>query len=226
MKKTNLCLQIRFDFKLCAPDAVVEMDHAELCRKLSTLLGSTVVKGMPTVTAKQLELANIALVESHHHLEIAHLGGPEIAPAAVIEVAPHLTDAEVATVVQRSGAKAPTEAEALARYLRRQALNLVSEYRLVPCTVAGLLSSGKPAELTGELNLTNGHIFPAEAHKQTRLAQKQPPLMVTVTGTAITLSAEHSGQTLTGPVLDVQVGSLVPHRAALLECWRARHGHS
>lgn len=222
MKKANLRLQIRFDFNLQAPEALLQMDHAELCRKIAVLLGSAVAQGMPTVTAKQLERANIALLDHHHHVDVTRLGGAQISPAAVMEAAPHLTDEEAALVAQRSAPKAPAEPEALARYLRRQALDMVSEYRLVPCTITGVLSNGNSGKLSGELNLTNGHIFPAEAHKQTRLAQNQRPLVVSVDGTPVTLAAELSGQTLTGPVLDVAVPSLLPHRAALLQRWKAQ----
>lgn len=221
MKKANLRLQIRFDFALHAPEALLSMDHAELCKKLSTLLGPAVAQGMPTVTAKQLGRAQIALLEHHHHLDVVSLAPSAIPVEQVVSVAPHLTDDEAATVARRAAAKAPSEPEALQRHLRRLAMELASEYRLVPCTVRGLLTSGAPGEVHGDLNLTNGHIFPAEAHKSTRLAAGQPPLAVEVEGASVLLRAALSGQTLTGPVLDVTVPDLVPHRTALLARWQA-----
>lgn len=222
MKKPNLRLQIRFDFNITAPDALLDMDHGELCRKLAVLLGPAVAQGMPTVTAKQLERASITLVDHHHHLDVERLAGTQIPVDAVVEAAPHLTDGEATLVAQRASPRAPTEPDALSRYLRRQALDLVSEYRLVPCTITGVMSNGSHGDLSGELNLTNGHIFPAEAHKQTRLAPSQGPLAVKVDGTPVTLVAALSGQTLTGPVLDVAVPTLLPHRTALLARWQAR----
>ena len=59
------------------------------------------------------------------------------------------------------------------------------------------------------------------SHRQTRLRADQGPLRVEVAGTAVAVSAECSGHTLTGPVLDVAVAQLVPHRGALLARWQA-----
>ena len=108
-----------------------------------------------------------------------------------------------------------------AAYLRGQALALVNEYRLVPCAVEAQLTSGKPAHIEGRLNLTNGHIFLDASHRQTRLQAGQGALRVSIAGTPVALAAECSGHTLTGPVLDVAVGSLVPHRDVLLARWQA-----
>ena len=105
--------------------------------------------------------------------------------------------------------------------MRRQALALVNEYRLVPCSVAALLSNGKPAQIQGRLNLTNGHVFLSDEHRQTRLQANQGGLKVSVEGTSVVVLAESSGHTLTGPVLDVHVQALVPHRDALLSRWLA-----
>ena len=44
---------------------------------------------------------------------------------------------------------------------------------------------------------------------------------MSVADTPVVLAAECSGHTLTGPVLDVAVPSLVPHRDALLARWQA-----
>jgi hypothetical protein len=224
MAKPNLRLQIRFDFDLHAPEGLLAIEHGELCRKLSVLLGAAVAQGMPTVTAKQLGRAGISMLAHHHHVDVVTLGGTQIPASAVLDAAPHLTDEEAAQVARRAAAKAPTEPEALSRHLRRQALALVNEYRLVPCTISGLLPSGSSTQLGGELNLTNGHIFLAEAHKQTRLAQRQPALQVRIDGTPVTLAAELSGQTLTGPVLDVAVSTMAPHRAELIARWQSSHG--
>ncbi|MBL8438620.1 MAG: hypothetical protein JNM61_10515 [Zoogloeaceae bacterium] len=221
MKKANLRLQIHFDFALHAPDALLNLDHADLCKKIATLLGPAVAQGMPTVSAKQLDRAQIALLEHHHHLDVTHLVPAAIPVEQVVAAAPHLTDDEAAGVARRAGSKAPTDPEALLRHLRRLAMETASEYRLVRCTARGLLTSGAAGEVHGDLNLTNGHIFPAEAHKSTRLAAGQPPLSVRVEGTPVVLPATLSGQTLTGPVLDVAVADLVPHRTALLARWQA-----
>ncbi|MBL8447614.1 MAG: hypothetical protein JNJ44_09420 [Zoogloeaceae bacterium] len=221
MKKANLRLQIRFDFALHAPEALLGLDHGELCKKLAMLLGPAVTQGMPTVSAKQLDRAQISLVEHHHHLEVTNLVPAAIPIEQVVSAAPHLTNDEAASVARRAGSKAPSEPEALQRHLRRLAMETASEYRLVPCITHGVLTSGAAGEVHGDLNLTNGHIFPAEAHKSTRLAAGQPALAVHVEGTSVILQATFSGQTLTGPVLDVAVADLVSHREALLARWQA-----
>ena len=46
-------------------------------------------------------------------------------------------------------------------------------------------------------------------------------LVMAVAGTDVVLTAECSGHTLTGPVLDVTVKQLVPHRGVLLARWQA-----
>lgn len=221
MSAANVRLQLQFDLELIAPDSVTALDHARLCQKLAELLGPTVIQGLPVIAGKQLAKAGLRVVKHHHRLDAQARAVARIEPARIVEAAPHLTDAEVATLAARAAARLPAAGADQAGYLRSQALALVNEYRLVGCRVEALLSNGKPTQIEGKLNLTNGHIFLDSSHRQTRLQQAQGPLRVAVGETDVVLAAECSGHTLTGPVLDVAVKQLVPHRAALLARWQA-----
>ncbi|WP_374239787.1 hypothetical protein [Zoogloea sp.] len=221
MSAANVRLRLQFELELAVPTQLTALDHAQLCRALAGALGPTVIQGLPMIAGKQMAKVGVRVVKHHHHLDARVTTQARVEPARIVEVAPHLTDAEVEALSARAGARLPAgEAEAAA-YLRGQALALVNEYRLVPCSVSAVLTSGKPARIDGELNLTNGHIFLDSVHRQTRLRADQGPLRVEVAGTAVAVSAECSGHTLTGPVLDVAVAQLVPHRGALLARWQA-----
>lgn len=221
MSAANVRLQLQFDLELAVPASVAALDHARLCQKLAELLGPTVIQGLPVIAGKQLAKAEVRVVKHHHRLDAVAKATARIEPASIVEVAPHLTDAEVTTLAARAAARLPAAEAEQAGYLRSQALALVNEYRLVGCRVDALLSNGKPTQIEGKLNLTNGHIFLDASHRQTRLQQAQGPLRVAVGETDVVLAAECSGHTLTGPVLDVAVKQLVPHRAALLARWQA-----
>lgn len=221
MSAANVRLQLQFDLELAVPASVAALDHARLCQKLAELLGPTVIQGLPVIAGKQLAKAEVRVVKHHHRLDAVAKATARIEPASIVEAAPHLTDAEVATLAARAAARLPAAEADQAGYLRSQALALVNEYRLVGCRVDALLSNGKPTQIEGKLNLTNGHIFLDASHRQTRLQQAQGPLRVAVGETDVVLAAECSGHTLTGPVLDVAVKQLVPHRPALLARWQA-----
>lgn len=221
MSAANVRLQLQFDLELAVPASVAALDHARLCQKLAELLGPTVIQGLPVIAGKQLAKAEVRVVKHHHRLDAVARAVARIEPARIVEAAPHLTDAEVATLAARAAARLPAAEADQAAYLRSQALALVNEYRLVGCRVDALLSNGKPTQIEGKLNLTNGHIFLDASHRQTRLQQAQGPLRVAVGETDVVLAAECSGHTLTGPVLDVAVKQLVPHRPALLARWQA-----
>ena len=221
MSDATVRLQLHFELELATPPELAGLDHAALCRTLADALGPTVLRGLPAIAGKQLTPLGARVVRHHHHLDAAAQAARRVERAQVIQVAPHLTDAEVDTLVQRAAARLPAAESEQAAYLRGQALALVNEYRLVPCVVEAQLTSGKPAHIEGRLNLTNGHIFLDASHRQTRLQQAQGPLRVAVGETDVVLAAECSGHTLTGPVLDVAVKQLVPHRAALLARWQA-----
>ena len=221
MSGPNVRLQLRFDLDLSVPAAFAGLEHARLCKTLSAAL-APVIQGLPVISGKQLAKGGITVVAHHHHLDARSVGVPSVERAQVILAAPHLTDAEIEQVAARSAGRMPAGADEATAFLRRQALALVNEYRLVTCQVSALLSSGKPTVLVGELNLTNGHIFLGESDRQTRLQAAQHALPVRIAGTDFLLAAECSGHTLTGPVLDVQVADLVPHRDVLIARWQAR----
>ncbi|HMV62455.1 MAG TPA: hypothetical protein PKE01_03925 [Rhodocyclaceae bacterium] len=221
MSDATVRLQLHFELELATPPELAGLDHAALCRTLADALGPTVLRGLPAIAGKQLTPLGARVVRHHHHLDAAAQAARRVERAQVIQVAPHLTDAEVDTLAQRAAARLPAAESEQAAYLRGQALALVNEYRLVPCAVEAQLTSGKPAHIEGRLNLTNGHIFLDASHRQTRLQAGQGALRVSIAGTPVALAAECSGHTLTGPVLDVAVASLVPHRDVLLACWQA-----
>lgn len=220
MPKANVRLQIRFDFDLEVPAALATADHAQLCKTLAGALGVAVNQGMPTVSAKQLEKLGIRLVAHHHHLDATNLSAPAVPREAVLAVAPHLTEDEADQVARTAASRMPATAPEQERHLRRAALALVNEYRLVPCQVCAALPNGTPVILQGALNLTNGHVVIGEQHRQTRLRAGSKALPLKIDGTALELAAECSGHTLTGPVLDVAVASLSPHRETLMAAWR------
>lgn len=220
MTQPNLRLRLRFDLELMVPHGLSEADHASLCRQLGEVLGSTVLQGLPAISAKQLAKAGVSLLSHHHHLEVENLAAMPLAAGRVHRAAPHLTDAEVAELCLRAAPKAPADEGELLRYLRRQALALVSEYRLVPCTLHAQLSSGAPVEIPASLNLTNGSVMLAEQHRKSRLNSGQGAIAVLVEGLEQPLGARLSGHTLSGPVLDVEVERLVPHRDLLVSLWQ------
>ena len=142
MPQTNLKLQLAFEFEIAAPEAMLVDDHAALCRKLSDLLGPITLQGMPTITGKQLAKAGASIVAHHYHLDVENLSIPAVNRATLIAAAPHLTDTELTRLGRQVSGKTPTDGDELRRFLRKQALALVNEYRLVPCEVEGKLKSG------------------------------------------------------------------------------------
>lgn len=218
MSKANLRLRITFDFELAAPGALATSDHEALCREMHSLLGPLVFQGMPTVTAKQLAKAGAAILGHHHHLDVRNLAAPTIAREALIAAAPHLTDDELDQLGHRATAKAPAAADELQRFLRRQALAMVNDYRLVPCTVEARLNSGADARLTATLNLTNGSVMVGERDRQHRLQAKQDE--ITVVAGSVRLPASCAGHTLSGPVIEVAVSEIARSRTPLIASWQ------
>ncbi|MCB1960550.1 MAG: hypothetical protein KDE68_08510 [Rhodocyclaceae bacterium] len=221
MAKANARLRVTFDLDLLVPDAMASLDRSELAERLGAVLGATVLKGMPTVTTKQLAKAGIELCTSRHLLEAEGLASPTFEHAAVMSAAPHLTDAEVDALCRQPLKKKPPANE-LPAYIRRLALQRVNEYRLVPCHLRAIASGGETVELAAHLNLTNGGVLVDDAHRKTKLKTGQPEIAVTVDGADITLSAHLGGHTLGGPLLEVAICAIAPHRSALLECWEAQ----
>ncbi len=220
MSAANFKLRVTFDFDLAVPDTMAASEHAALSRNLHTLLGAVVFNGMPTITAKQLAKAEIALLDHQHRLELINQRAPEIARAALIAAAPHLTDDELDQLSQRVAAKAPADADELQRFLRRQALAMVNDYRLVPCTVEAKLNSGTDARLGATLNLTNGSVMVGERDRQSRLKTRQGEITIVAGEGSIRLPASCAGHTLSGPVIEVAVGEMARCRGALIQSWQ------
>ncbi|MCB1956230.1 MAG: hypothetical protein KDG55_11180 [Rhodocyclaceae bacterium] len=220
MSQPNARLKLQFDLDLMIPDTLLSEDHSALCRDLCEILGATVMQGLPAISKKQLAKAQVGLLSHHHHVEVENLRAPSIPLELARMVTAHLTDAEITVLCGRAATKAPNTEPELLKYLRRQALALVSEYRLVPCTLNAVQTSGVSSELKGNLNLTNGSVMLTDEFRKVRLKSDQGPIPVTVEGMDATVQASLSGHTLSGPVLAVEVMHLVPHRAHLVGLWQ------
>ncbi|MDR1229433.1 MAG: hypothetical protein LBK55_10570 [Azoarcus sp.] len=225
MPPANLKLHIIFEFDVAAPEALLSDDHTNLCRKFSDLLGPLVLQGMPKVTAAQLAKAGASLAGHHYHLDAKNLSAPRIERTVLAAAAPHLTDAELDDLARQASGKTPGNAAELQRYLRRQALALVNEYRLVPCQVEGKLkSSGTVTEITldATLNLTNGSVMIDEAGRHNRLQQGTGAVTVTAAAGAVRLGGNCEGHTLSGPVIGVSITDIADARDELIQLWQAR----
>lgn len=220
MNKPNARLRLQFDLDLQLPPTMATGDHTILCRALCEALGATVLQGLPTISARQLGKIGVQVLGHHHHTELADLTAPQIPAESVSAVNAHLTDDEIARLCVRAAAKAPTAADELARYLRRQGLAMVGEYRLVPCTLSAIQSSGAGLDIPASLNLTNGSVILAEQFRKVRLKAEQAPICLKVAGIESPFQARLSGHTLSGPVLDVAVCELVAHRRTLIDLWQ------
>ena len=209
----NTRLKLSFELDLSVPDEMAQLDPTRLEAALAQLLGTTVFKGMPTVSGKQLAKGAVAIVAHRYALQAESLLAAQLDAEMVKQIAPHLNNEEVAVLCKRAAAKAPADPAALPAYIRRQAMAMASGYRLVPCAVTALNTAEKAVEMGGQLNITNGAILIEEAHRKTRLKGDQGAVRVTVAG--IALQAALSGHTLSGPVLEVDVKALGAHRDAL-----------
>ena len=240
MSTPNLRLTITFDLALNAPAEVLAKDQETLCRQLNTLLAGFVA-GAPTIAAKQLEKASIRLIGHHHHINPAKpapAGAPGAAPKpaakaaapaapkvdiprdAMIAAAPHLTDAELVTLAERAAAKAPADRAALVRHLRRVSLAMVNnEFRMIPCFVAGTLTTGESVELAAKMNLTNGSVLVDEVDRNRRL-QTSDPIHITFPESDIRLDCTCEGYTLSGPVIQVRLEDLSTHRDTFIARWQ------
>lgn len=220
MSKANLKLNVTFEFELEAPPGYLEASHEKLCKAIRELLGAMVLQGMPTVTAKQLGKAGIAVVSHHHHVDVLNTAAEPVPREALIAAGPHLTDDELTQLARRTGGRLPVLDGERARFLRRHALALVGDFRMVPCVVSARLTSGKDAALNGRLNLTNGSVLLSEQDRQSRLQANQPSLLVEVGGTGVQLRGGCAGHTLSGPVIEVALAELATHRDPLVTLWQ------
>lgn len=221
MTRSKARLLVQFEFDLDVPDSFAALDAAALQKQLTLALGDTVFAGMRTVSSKQLGKADIQVQAYRHRVEANRVDAPSIDAALLARIAPHLTDLEVQQLSVRAAAKAPTGADALRAYLRRQALAVANDYRLVPCAVQAAMNNGAIVTLGAKLNLTNGGVLVDEAHRKTRLKTDQSTVHVTLGEPQIILPAKLSGHTLSGPVLAVDVTHMAPHRDALQSAWAA-----
>ncbi|NMG31194.1 hypothetical protein [Aromatoleum evansii] len=220
MSKPNLKLTVSFEFELEAPAAFVDASHEKLCKAVQELLGAMVLQGMPTVTAKQLAKAGVAVLSHHHHLDVLNTAATSVPRAELVAAGPHLTDDELDQLARRSAGRVPLADAERGRFLRRHALALAGEFRMVPCVVGARLSSGKDATLAARLNLTNGSVLVSEQDRQSRLQANQDGLVVAIQGSEVRLRGACAGHTLSGPVIEVALGELAAHRDALVALWQ------
>jgi len=221
MSDSNLKLSLTFDFDLKAPESLLQGDHETLCRTLNDILGTMVLQGMPTITGKQLAKAGIDVVAHHHHVAVVNSAARAIPREALVAAAPHLTDGELVVLAQRLHGKLPPTPAEQARFVRRHALALVNDFRMVACAVTARLTSGQEARLAGKLNLTNGSVLVGEGDRQKRLQANQGALRVEVGAPGMALPAQCAGHTLSGPVIEVGLADLAAHRDTLIGLWQA-----
>jgi hypothetical protein len=220
MSKSNVKLTLSFEMDITVPEAFLKLDHTQLCKSLSETLGGTVLQGLPSISAKQLSKAGIRLDKAHHHLDAANIIIPALPRKALVAAGPHLTDEELEQLARKAGGRTFESDEAMYKALRRAALALVADYRLVPCTVEGQTVAGQTVTLEARLNLTNGSVIVLEKDRQHRLQMGQPPLPVSVETVPTPMKAAFSGHTLSGPVLAVQVHEIAVRRDPLLAIWK------
>ena len=222
MANGNAKLRITFDFDLTLPDALVGLEDARLLAKMKEVLGATVFGGMPTVTRKQLGKAGIELESHASRCEISS-SVVKVPLELVAKAAPHLTQEELTRVAQLAAAKLPEKPAEQFAHVRRVALKLANDYRLVDCRLTPEQSVGGAVEMSAQLNLTNGGVLVDDAFKKIKLKTDQGPIAIRIIDTDITLQAALGGQTLGGPLLEVNMADIATHRTALIDRWQAAH---
>lgn len=223
MKPLPVRLDLAFHLELKLPPELSAADPARLQQQLAEALGAMVLQGLPTIATKQLAKSGVEVKGSGVKLSVQTLT-PEIS-AGLKEllpgVAPHLTDEELRVLTAFAaglpGAAAPEE---LKRALRRKALSIANEFRLVPCRVHALLTSGEAGVLEAVLNLTNGSVMVEAQDRQKRLHPGQSQVGVEVPQAQVSLEGAYAGHTISGPVIEVQVTSMGTHRDALIGLWQ------
>jgi len=226
MSKANLKLHVAFEFEIDAPEALLSRDHVALCQKLSDMLGPLVLQGMPKVTATQLAKVGASLIGHHCHLDAQNLSLPAIDRATMIAAAPHLTDKELDNLAQQLAGKTPEDPAELLRLLRRRALALANEYRLVPCQIEGKLKSGGTSTditVDATLNLTNGSIMVGESHRQSHLQEGVGVITLVAADGVVRIAGNCEGHTLSGPVINVSIADIAKSRNALIQLWQAKN---
>ncbi|MCL2590986.1 MAG: hypothetical protein FWD67_08965 [Betaproteobacteria bacterium] len=226
MPKANLKLHIAFEFEITAPEALLAYDHATLCQKLNDMLGPLVLQGMPKVTTTQLAKAGASIVGHHCHLDAKNLSLPAIDRAVMVATAPHLTDEEFDNLASKLAGKTPGDPAELQRLLRRCALAMANEYRLIPCQVEGKLKSGgafTDVTVSATLNLTNGSVMIDEPYRQSHLQQGVGVVTLIAADGAVRITGNCEGHTLSGPLINVSIADISKSRDALIRLWQAKN---
>lgn len=221
MKPPAVRLQLNFDFQLSVPEALASTDPAALQRALTEALGAMVLQGLPTIAAKQLARSGISIDRHSHTLAVsAEAPAVEIDRALLVSAAPHLTDDELRRLAGRVVGKLPDKPDEQHKVVRRQALALANEFRLVPGVVHAVLTSEEPGTLEATLNLTNGSVMIESHDRQKRLLPGQHEVVVEVPGAGLKLKASYAGHTISGPVIEVAIAELARNRDALVGLWQ------
>lgn len=223
MKPPSVRLQLIFDLDLTLPADALGSDPAALQRRIAESLGAMVLQGLPTIAAKQLAKADIAVAGSAHRLSVTSIATEAVDPLvreAMVASAPHLTDDEYVRLAVRIGDRLSADPDERSRMLRRQALAIANEFRLVPCVVHAVLTSEQPGTLDATLNLTNGSVM-VEAHDRSkRLLPGQHEVEVEVPAAGLRFKASYAGHTISGPVIEAPVCEIARHRDALIGLWQ------
>lgn len=226
MKAHTVRLQLIFDLDLTLPADALGSDPAALQRRIADSLGAMVLQGLPTIAAKQLAKTHIAVAGSAHRLSVTRVTTEPtetldpLVREAMVAAAPHLTDDEYLRLAARIGDTLPADSDARVRQLRRHALAIANEFRLVPCVVHAVLTSEQPGALEATLNLTNGSVM-VEAHDRSkRLLPGQHEVSVEVPGAGLRLKASYAGHTISGPVIEAPIGEIARYRDALIGLWQ------
>ncbi|MDX5444763.1 MAG: transposon-transfer assisting family protein [Zoogloeaceae bacterium] len=221
MKPSAVRLQLSFDFQLSVPEALASADADVLQRTLTEALGTMVLQGLPTIAAKQLARSGIT-IERHSCAVAASDQAPavEIDRALLVAAAPHLTDDELRRLAGRVLGKLPATPDEQFKAVRRHALALANEFRLVPGVVHAVLTSEQPGTLDATINLTNGSVMIESHDRQKRLLPGQHEVAVEVPGAGLRLKASYAGHTISGPVIEVPIAELAGNRDALVGLWQ------
>jgi hypothetical protein len=221
MKPPAVRLQLSFDFQLSVPEGLASAEADVLQRTLTEALGTMVLQGLPTIAAKQLARSGIAIEQHSHEVAVsARAPAVEIDRALLVSAAPHLTDDELRRLAGRVVGKLPDKPDERFKALRRQALALANEFRLVPGVVHAVLTSEQPGTLDATINLTNGSVMIESHDRQKRLLPGQHEVVVEVPGAGLRLKASYAGHTISGPVIEVAIAELAAHRDALIGLWQ------
>jgi len=217
-------LHLTYTIALEIPAALEKVPAEDLAKTLDGLLGEPVHQGLKAVVAKRLAGAGVRVTALSHRAKVERerrAVGTLIPRAQLIAAAPHLTDEELADVEASIGSMPFLSPDELHKRIRARALKRANEVRLVPVRVVGERINGEPFEGEASLNITHGGLFFPEALRSLRF-KANAPVQVFLPWSDTPLTATYRGATLGGPVVEVPLEQLAPHRDQLIAAWRSQ----